>query len=367
MNKKLISMTVAAAMVASCGAVMAEEKTPTVYVNSSEIMFEDQTPVILGEGTTLIPARGVFEAMGAKVDWKEETREVEVESADHKTLVRLTIDDSTMKVFDLSGMLGTLMTGQDFDAPQTDVTLDVAPQIINDRTMIPLRAISEAINANVEWDGEAYAIDITTADAPSSQEGLPAYSLSTSALSVNAGENVDIYINVENLPEGTFVSGVTAAVKYNKENFEFIDATLINGDTVIEGALGVSNPDFGINLVKTSYVTIDIDTAVKADGAVMKLTFKSINGQEGAFELSDSYHTKFGYNTSLLTDVPVSEGEQSNAKTYDGDSLKISTEAVIINAAADVPAATVDPTATTEPTATADPTATVEPTAQPAK
>ena len=134
MKKKLLSMTVAAAMIVSCGAAMAEEKTPTVYVNSSEIMFDDQAPVILGEGTTLVPARGVFEAMGATVEWKDETRTVEIESADHKTLVRLVIDDSTMRVYDLSGMISTLLAGQDFKAPETPITLDVAPQIINDRT-----------------------------------------------------------------------------------------------------------------------------------------------------------------------------------------------------------------------------------------
>ena len=117
--------------------------------------------------------------MGAKVEWKDETRTVEIESADHKTLVRLVIDDSTMRVYDLSGMIGTLLAGQDFKAPETPITLDVAPQIINDRTMIPLRAISEAIDANVEWNGEAYTIDIKTADAPASVEGLPGLSLSS--------------------------------------------------------------------------------------------------------------------------------------------------------------------------------------------
>lgn len=79
-------------------------KTPTVFVNQGQILFDDQAPVILGEATTLVPARGVFEAMGAKVEWKEDTRTVDVTSSDNKTLIRLTIDDSTMKVFDVSGV-----------------------------------------------------------------------------------------------------------------------------------------------------------------------------------------------------------------------------------------------------------------------
>ena len=110
MKKQILSITLAAALAVSCtGIAMAEDKTPTVFVNQGQIFFDDQAPVILGEGTTLVPARGVFEAMGAKVEWKEDTRTVDVTSSDNKTLIRLTIDDSTMKVFDVSGVFGDIM------------------------------------------------------------------------------------------------------------------------------------------------------------------------------------------------------------------------------------------------------------------
>ena len=119
MKKQILSISLAAALAVSCtGIAMAEDKTPTVFVNQGQIFFDDQAPVILGEGTTLVPARGVFEAMGAKVEWKEDTRTVDVTSSDNKTLIRLTIDDSTMKVFDVSGVFGALMSGQDFVAPE---------------------------------------------------------------------------------------------------------------------------------------------------------------------------------------------------------------------------------------------------------
>ena len=154
MKKQILSISLAAALAVSCtGIAMAEDKTPTVFVNQGQIFFDDQAPVILGEGTTLVPARGVFEAMGAKVEWKEDTRTVDVTSSDNKTLIRLTIDDSTMKVFDVSGVFGALMSGQDFVAPENDVTLDVAPQIISDRTMIPLRAarlLTQMFNGTVK-------------------------------------------------------------------------------------------------------------------------------------------------------------------------------------------------------------------------
>lgn len=296
--------------------------------------------------------------MGAKVEWKEDTRTVDVTSSDNKTLIRLTIDDSTMKVFDVSGVFGALMSGQDFVAPENDVTLDVAPQIISDRTMIPLRAISEALDADVQWNGEDYTINITTANAPSADAGVPALSLSADKLTAAKDEEVVLSVNAENLPTEKFVSGVTATVKYDPTAFEFVKAELVNGDNVIEGAIGAANPEFTYGYVKAASVTVNAETAVKTDGAVMKLTFKSLTGEKGSFQLSNGYNTKLGYNTSLLVDSVSNVGNKS--VQYEGDDLKISQAEVVINGT-DTPAETVEPTATVAPEATAAPTATVAP------
>lgn len=357
MKKKILSVALAASLALSCtGIVTAEGEVPSVYVNKSEIMFEDQTPVILGEGTTLIPARGVFEAMKATVKWDAEKRQVEVTSSDRNTIVRLDIDNPTMKVYDMSGMLGSLLAGQTYDAPVEDVTLDVAPQILNDRTMIPLRAISEAIEAKVDWNQAQYRIDITTKNAPASKADCPKLALSSQTASAAAGETFDLYINASNLPtsENTFVSGVSATVKYDKENFEFVEAKLLNGDKEIEGSLGASNAEFRENYVKTAFITINADTAVKADGNVMKVTFKSLNGKKGAFSLSSGYYTKLGYNTQLLVDA------DGKTVTYEGDTLDIDTAEVVIEGS-DAPAATASPEATATPESTASPETTVAP------
>lgn len=327
--KKIISLISAIAMFAAIsGAAMAADKAPTVYVNDREIFFDDQEPVILGEGFTVIPARGVFEAMGATVTWKEAERQVDVESKDHNTLVRLTIDSDEMSVFDLSGLFATLLSGQDFNAPETKVTLDVPAQIMNDRTMIPLRAIGEALDAEVEWNGEARAIDITTKDTAEVPEGAPELSLSASADTVAEGETVDVFVNLKNIPADTFVSGLTATMMYDKENFEFVGSSLLNNDTAIEGGITVENPDFADSDVKVVLLTVGEESAAKADGAIAKLTFKSINGKEGYFVLSNGIHTEVGYNTSLLLD---SAQEDTKSKDYDGDNLAIDTTPVFVN------------------------------------
>ncbi|MCC8170017.1 MAG: copper amine oxidase N-terminal domain-containing protein [Oscillospiraceae bacterium] len=115
----------------------------TVTVNGEEISFKDQDPVII-DGRTLVPARGVFEALGAEVEWIGESQKVIVSTED--TMVTLTLDS---KEYYVNG----------------DVKyLDVPASLINDRTMVPVRAISESLGCNVEWDGNSNTVIITTAE-----------------------------------------------------------------------------------------------------------------------------------------------------------------------------------------------------------
>ena len=89
MKKTNLSISLAAALAVSCtGIAMAEDKTPTVFVNQGQIFFDDQAPVIIGEGTTLVPARGVFELWAQRLNGRR-PRTVDVTSSDNKTLIRL--------------------------------------------------------------------------------------------------------------------------------------------------------------------------------------------------------------------------------------------------------------------------------------
>jgi len=93
----------------------------------------DAAPAIMND-RTMVPLRFVAEALGAKVDWNEDTRVATV-ALDGKSL-SVTID----KV-----------------APG----MDVPAMIINNRTMVPLRYISEALGCEVAWDPDTRSIDIT--------------------------------------------------------------------------------------------------------------------------------------------------------------------------------------------------------------
>lgn len=112
--------------------------TIPVFVDGVQIDF-DQQPIIQDD-RTLVPLRGVFEALGATVYWNNDTRSVTAYKDD--TTIELAIGSSTMYV-----------NGQ----PKY---LDVAGQIINDRTMVPLRAISEAFGSIVYWDNDTRTVRV---------------------------------------------------------------------------------------------------------------------------------------------------------------------------------------------------------------
>lgn len=115
------------------------ENTITVMLNGSPIDF-DQPPIIKDD-RTLVPLRAIFEALGAAVSWDDATQTVTAVRGD-KT-VSLTIGSQTLYV------------------GQSAVTLDVPAQLVNDRTLVPVRAISAAFDYQVDWDDELQQVSIT--------------------------------------------------------------------------------------------------------------------------------------------------------------------------------------------------------------
>lgn len=111
-----------------------------VRINDKLIKFSDQYPIII-DGRTLIPIRAVSENMGAKVDW-DGSRQCAVIKKDGKT-IELYIGKNTAYV-----------NGKAVD-------LGVPAQMINNRTLVPLRFVAEQLNVAVEWDGDTRTVEIT--------------------------------------------------------------------------------------------------------------------------------------------------------------------------------------------------------------
>ena len=110
-----------------------------VTVDGTKLTF-DQPPVIV-DGRTLVPLRAIFEALGATVDWDAASRTA----------------TATRKNDVISIAIGSKQLYKNGTAS----TLDVPAQIINDRTMVPARAVAEAFDARVDWDAITRTVIIT--------------------------------------------------------------------------------------------------------------------------------------------------------------------------------------------------------------
>lgn len=115
---------------------------PIMTVNGEEKPIDGQgtAPAIIND-RTLLPVRAVVEEIGGDVAWDDETQTVIL--ACGKDIVVLEINNMTAYHNEESH------------------TLDAAPTIINDRTMLPIRFIAESFNFNVAWDGETQTVTIT--------------------------------------------------------------------------------------------------------------------------------------------------------------------------------------------------------------
>ena len=111
-----------------------------VEYNSRAISFPDQEP-ILQNNRTLVPIRPIAESLGFDVEWNPELRTVLIRKGNDQ--VRLVISQKIAR------------------KNAETITLDAPAQIINNRTMVPLRFIAEALNYQVDWDQNRQTVLIT--------------------------------------------------------------------------------------------------------------------------------------------------------------------------------------------------------------
>lgn len=142
MHKKTVALLLSALlMVLSVNVAWA---APTVLLDGKTLSFE--VPPTVENGRTLVPVRAIFEALGAVIYWDPSTQTITSESKGKQRTVNITIGNKQAYVNGAA------------------VMLDVPASIIESRTMVPLRFVSEALGAQVSWDAKSQTIAITSAN-----------------------------------------------------------------------------------------------------------------------------------------------------------------------------------------------------------
>lgn len=137
--KKIIIALSAAAMLMGTTALANDVK---VEVNGSVLDMEAR----IVNDRTLVPLRAVSNALGCGVSWNPDTRGITIvragEDVENDIYMMLSWIDKP-RAFKMSGA-----------ALESGAVMDVAPQIIEDRTFVPLRAVAELFGADVSWNGD---------------------------------------------------------------------------------------------------------------------------------------------------------------------------------------------------------------------
>lgn len=133
--KKILSVLICISVLFTmlpAGTIYAAEDSPVLVRLDGTKQNYDVDAQIIG-GRTMVPMRAIFTSLGAEVVWDEENQRITGTKAGK--VVELTVGSNTATV-----------NGK-------EVTLEVPPTIRSDRTLVPLRFISEALDCYVEWDG----------------------------------------------------------------------------------------------------------------------------------------------------------------------------------------------------------------------
>ena len=123
------------------------EQPIKLWINGNYVTT-DVAPLI-ENGRTLVPIRVISESLGKDVEWNAEAKQVLIPNGE--IIIAFQIDSNTYGYGDIAKQL------------------DVAPKIINGRTMVPIRAVAESLGINVDWDasnrtvviGEGYTAPVS--------------------------------------------------------------------------------------------------------------------------------------------------------------------------------------------------------------
>ena len=134
--KKLTGIILSGIMAVPSITALAAEENNKITVNLNGVQMQFDVDPIVENDRTLVPFRAIFEALDCAVSYQKSGEFQYVRAERGADSVLLQIGENKM-----------LVNGE-------EVLLDTPPKIINDRTLVPLRAVSESLDCSVKWLGD---------------------------------------------------------------------------------------------------------------------------------------------------------------------------------------------------------------------
>ncbi|MBQ8002325.1 MAG: RICIN domain-containing protein [Clostridia bacterium] len=152
--KKLLALLLVLIMALAATPVMADDNV-TVILDGEVIDCRnaagEEVPPLLIDGTTYLPVRAIANALNLDVQWDDETKSVFINGV--SVLAKKT------------DVINIFIGGGRFIAKDANGNV-VNPILKDGTTYLPVRAIGEAFDKEVTWDGETKTVTLTTKKAP---------------------------------------------------------------------------------------------------------------------------------------------------------------------------------------------------------
>lgn len=183
-----------------------------VVVNGNSVDFPDQKPFIdAAVGRTYVPLRFVSEELGCDVQWGEETQ-------------KIAITKDALAIYLAIGSNGALI---DNNGVQRIVLIN-QPELVNDRTMVPLRFISEVLGAEINYtpasEGNKSIVDVKEKPNGAVEEDARKLTIETSKGNII----VEIYPKLMPITAANFAKLVDDGF-YNGLTFHRVEDWVIQG------------------------------------------------------------------------------------------------------------------------------------------
>ncbi|MDD4690615.1 MAG: copper amine oxidase N-terminal domain-containing protein [Eubacteriales bacterium] len=137
--KKIFAIILCLSVIIGICPIASAQELVIVELNGAELDFD--VPAQIMNDRTLVPLRGIFEALGATVEWDDTTQTVTAYRGD--------------KTISLQIGSKSLFVNKD------EKVLDVPAQLVDGRTLVPARAVAESLGAKIDWDDSAHTVLIT--------------------------------------------------------------------------------------------------------------------------------------------------------------------------------------------------------------
>lgn len=188
----------------------------------------------------MLPFRAVLEGMGAEVSYDDATRLVTASRGD--TTIKFTLEDDTIYI--------------NSNGENSELKLDVPMIIKNNRTLVPIRFLSNALGMQIGWDGDYQTVLIVDAEAYAEdfEKNAPNLMALTEKTDIKYNtSSVDLSFDISSKPFDGPQAQASIAAK--------LDSVTVDGAASVNGTISADIAQLGISVAPVENADIEIITA----------------------------------------------------------------------------------------------------------